>query len=237
MPDFALGLPCERLLGEGTSGSVWAVASSVDGNNYAVKRITLAEVPQTLEQALSECRLHSRLVCPSVAGYQYSWIENDEESKPRQLCILLERLDGELYDALLSQPPSHTERHAWSLQMLEAVAAVHKAGIVHRDISPWNVFVRDGAPRDEQVTPNSRAPRDACPQAGRRRFCCRSNHAAAARASPTDRGLCGGSLGWLATAVECSAAWNAMASLRWINRRWARSTRRPSWARRTAMAT
>ena len=90
MVQFACELTCDRLLGEGTSGSVWAVESSIDGSAYAVKRIELADVPQTLEQALAECRLHSKLACPSVAGYQFSWLERDDETKePRRLCMLL----------------------------------------------------------------------------------------------------------------------------------------------------
>ena len=56
----------------------------------------------------------------------------------------------ELRDALLPERAAHGRETA-IVQLLEAVAAVHDAGIIHRDISPWNVFVRNGAPRDKQV--------------------------------------------------------------------------------------
>ena len=144
MPDFSCTLVCEQQIGEGTSGNVFAVKNAVDGCRYALKRVELANVPRTLTQALAECRLHSRLEhVSSIANYQYAWVEKNEQTgAPERVCMLLERLDGELYDALVQErPPSLDEQIAWGQKLLEALAVVHNAGVVPRDISPWNCFL------------------------------------------------------------------------------------------------
>ena len=133
-------IKCNTFLGAGTSGSVKGVApeSAIDGREYAVKTIKLSDaVPPA--HLLAECSIHASLP-PSNAlvRYHFSWQDGSK------LHILLERVDGELWDAL-TEPEARlvdeSERLNWISDLLIAVDAVHASGVAHRDISPWNCFL------------------------------------------------------------------------------------------------
>jgi serine/threonine protein kinase len=56
--------------------------------------------------------------------------------------MLLQRCKGELWGELEGGRPLALEvKAAWSLQVCEALHAIHEQDVIHRDISPWNVFV------------------------------------------------------------------------------------------------
>ena len=53
------------------------------------------------------------------------------------------RLADELWTVLLEAPPSATEASAWTRSLLDALQVLHARDVVHRDLSPWNVFIKD----------------------------------------------------------------------------------------------
>lgn len=140
--DFSLTLECDTLLGAGTSGKVYQLASSIDGRQYAVKRVPVSTEDE-LEKAKLEAKLHGLFQRDSIVGYRYSWVERSGGGET-ELCILLDRVDHELWQALLESPPTTAECHAWSRNLLDALQAVHDQRVIHRDLSPWNVFVSRG---------------------------------------------------------------------------------------------
>ena len=134
-------IACEQFLGAGTSGSVKSVAASsaIDGQPYAVKTVNLPDGGAPPKHVLAECQIHASLpASQSIVRYHYSW------QTANQLHILLERVDGELWDAL-TEPEARLvdakERLGWIRDLLSAIVVLHSSGVAHRDISPWNCFL------------------------------------------------------------------------------------------------
>mmetsp|Transcript_9867 Transcript_9867/g.23791 ORF Transcript_9867/g.23791 Transcript_9867/m.23791 type:complete len:392 (+) Transcript_9867:25-1200(+) len=144
LPDKRLHCPVERgtFLGAGTSGSVWAIENSIDGRAYAVKRVPL-DTAEALSRARSEVKIHASLESSAIVRYCYSWEESGADGR-HVLNIVVERCDGELWDALCAAPGLTPEdRVRYSVQLLNALHHLQGMRIAHRDISPWNLWIRD----------------------------------------------------------------------------------------------
>lgn len=143
-------------LGQGASGVAFSVSNHIDGKTYVLKRIRLEGAKRDEAALYNEPRLHASIKHQNVVSYQYSWVEREDASGASALCILLERGDAELWSLLVRTddppsgafvassgapdphpPPGVGQRLKWACELASAVAAVHQAGVVHRDISPW----------------------------------------------------------------------------------------------------
>jgi len=140
--ELNLALACgETPLGEGTSGAVHALTRSIDGRNYCVK------ICKPSDTALAECRLQASLPPnDGIIRYDFAWVHD------KSLHILMERVKGELWDAIETPEPQpdQEERLGWARALLTGLACIHSHGVCHRDISPWNCFLTeatDATPR------------------------------------------------------------------------------------------
>ena len=113
----------------------YGVANPVDRKRYALKRVKI-----TNEGILNEARIHSNLNHPSVVKYCYSWLESSSDPC---CCLLLEKCQSEMWDAFENGTPALTPviRERWTLQLTSALAHIHAARVIHRDLNPWNVFL------------------------------------------------------------------------------------------------
>ncbi len=136
----------QGLLGEGGMGKVYLAFDTRLGRKVAIKQLPAefiadAERVRRFEQ---EARLASGLSHPNIITIHEIGHATTEAGETRY--IVTEYIDGEtlrhrMTSAPLKRlPPSETLKIG--LQIADALAAAHEAGIVHRDIKPENVMIR-----------------------------------------------------------------------------------------------
>jgi serine/threonine protein kinase len=137
----------QERIGRGAMGEVWAATDQKTGDQVAVKvaqRWAVGE-SELLARFEQEGKLLERIKSPFIC----SLVDRGrtDEGAPY---IVLERLSGETLEGLLDRegylPVGEVGKIAD--EILQALVVAHGAGIVHRDLSPSNVFLhhgRDGA--------------------------------------------------------------------------------------------
>jgi serine/threonine protein kinase len=129
----------QHLLGTGGMGNVWLAADEILDRHVAIKEFTLSEdvIDRTAATArvLDEAKAAARVSHPSVVSVHDLAVEDG------QLWIVMEALSGHtLAQAIREQGRMDLGRVAdIAVQMLQALEAVHREGIVHRDVKPGNV--------------------------------------------------------------------------------------------------
>lgn len=133
----------ERLIGTGGTAAVYS-ARHRNGKQVAVKvlRGERTDDPERVQRFVQEGYAANAVGHPAVVA-----IDDDGVDEAGHVFLVMELLDGEsLADRLERDGPFHPEAAlAIAAELLDALAAVHDAGIVHRDIKPGNLFLqRDG---------------------------------------------------------------------------------------------
>ncbi|RZS91503.1 serine/threonine protein kinase [Motilibacter rhizosphaerae] len=132
------------VLGRGGSGVVHAGDDVVLGRRVALKRLHLAPATaddDTRGRALQEARAAARVVSPSVVRV-FDVVEDQGV-----VWVVMELVDARGLDAVLRDGPlDPADAARVGLGVLDALDAVHRAGLVHRDVKPGNILVRpDGS--------------------------------------------------------------------------------------------
>ncbi|MBF4463379.1 MULTISPECIES: serine/threonine-protein kinase [unclassified Rathayibacter] len=129
-------------IGAGAFGEVWRVRDSRDGSELAAKllRRELVHDPGLVERFVRERSVLTRLRHPRVVAVRDLVVEGET------LALVMELVGGgSLRDLLVAEGPLAPE---WALAatgaVLEALAAAHAIGIVHRDVKPDNVLLAAG---------------------------------------------------------------------------------------------
>ncbi|MGE0067381.1 MAG: serine/threonine-protein kinase, partial [Solirubrobacterales bacterium] len=130
----------ERVLGRGGMAAVWLGHDDVLDRPVAVKLLSdaIASDPDFLARFRREATVAGGVSHPSLVDvYDYS----EGEERPY---LVMEFVPGEnLAELIAREEPIDRDRLAGEL--LGAVAHIHEAGILHRDIKPQNIVVdRDG---------------------------------------------------------------------------------------------
>jgi serine/threonine-protein kinase len=127
-----------QLLGTGGMGEVYDAVDTRLDRPVALKRLRadLADDVAMRRRVETEARLAARLTHPNVVTVFDSGLEAGHPF------IVMERLDGRtLRDELAEGPMDPEAVRSMALQVLEALAAAHGIGLIHRDVKPGNILV------------------------------------------------------------------------------------------------
>ncbi len=145
MPDLANTLiggryRLERHLGAGGMGEVWAATDTRLDRPVALKILRSGSTaePGVRLRFESEARSAARLHHPNVVAVFDAGVDADDGA---QLWLVMERLPGlTLVDRMARGQLSPTEARAVAIDVLNGLAAAHRAMLVHRDIKPSNLL-------------------------------------------------------------------------------------------------
>ncbi|MDH6447892.1 MULTISPECIES: protein kinase [unclassified Streptomyces] len=130
-------------LGRGGMGVVWRAVDEVLGREVAVKELrtyTDADGPELADLRLRmqrEARAAARVRHPGVVA-----VHDVAEVDGRPL-IVMEMVDGPSLDAVLRKRGPLDPREAAEIgaKVMDALAAAHAAGVLHRDVKPGNILL------------------------------------------------------------------------------------------------
>ncbi|GIM95521.1 hypothetical protein Ato02nite_073140 [Paractinoplanes toevensis] len=132
-------------LGEGGMGRVWQARDELLDRDVALKELVLprglpqAEIRDLRERAIREARAIARIDHPNVVRI------HDVIHDGGSPWIVMELVVGRsLFEAVRDDGAMAPERVAViGLDMLSALRAAHRAGVLHRDVKPANVLIGD----------------------------------------------------------------------------------------------
>jgi eukaryotic-like serine/threonine-protein kinase len=133
----------EHLLGRGGMASVWLAQDEVLARSVAVKILsdTIAADPEYLARFQREAQVAARLTHPNLVNI-FDFSATDERPY-----LVMEYIDGgNLAERLAAGMP--VKRGRIARELLAALAHIHGAGVLHRDVKPHNVLIgEDGRAR------------------------------------------------------------------------------------------
>ena len=136
-------LKISKTLGAGSTGVV--LLAEQDRKKYALKilrpRADWENNADSINRFLREEKLLARIDHPNVIKIHESGIAQ-EENLPY---ILMEYVEGKLLNYYIKEKKLKLEQKIFIIsQIASALVAVHKFGILHRDVKPGNVMVGEG---------------------------------------------------------------------------------------------
>ncbi|MBS2014795.1 MAG: protein kinase [Deltaproteobacteria bacterium] len=130
-----------RVIGHGGMGEVYEAVQSPLGRRVALKtiRAELAQKPSLLARFRREAESAAALGHPNIV--QVTDFYDVQGETP---FIVMEMLEGETLAELLAREKRlDPQRAAFiAVQLLSGLSAAHRAGIIHRDVKPANVFLQ-----------------------------------------------------------------------------------------------
>jgi eukaryotic-like serine/threonine-protein kinase len=128
----------QAAIGAGGMGQVYLAHDTRLNRNVALKSLTgpSVDTPEARDRLLREARAAARLTHPNIAA-----IHDILDTAPCP-CIVMEYVEGETLAAKIARGPLEcTQALAIGVQLADALAQAHAAGLVHRDLKPANVQI------------------------------------------------------------------------------------------------
>jgi len=132
----------QHILGKGGMGMVFQATRRVDGVEVAIKMVDPVRNKEPADivrrRFLGEAELATSLDHPNIIrAFHYG------QTPSGRLFLVMELLEGKALSTMLREPMDPRQVCVITAQLAHAVQAVHDAGVVHRDLKPDNVFVRE----------------------------------------------------------------------------------------------
>lgn len=132
----------QERLGSGAMGEVWLTLDRTSGDHVAAKllRRELTEDPEIVGRFIQERSILLGLRHDNVVRVRDLVVEGDD------LAIVMDLVTGSDVRTLLDRSGTCTPREAVEVvaAVLDALAAAHAAGCLHRDVKPDNVLLAEG---------------------------------------------------------------------------------------------
>lgn len=131
-------------LGQGGFGEVWLARDTVLGNHDVAIKFLITSDPEKDNAFLVEMRALAGLNLPGIVVFHHHFRHQ------KQLALVMEHCPGgSLSNWLRDKQPDDAgswvnQVAEWTLQLCDTLAAVHARGLVHHDIKPSNILLRDG---------------------------------------------------------------------------------------------
>ncbi|XP_053185733.1 serine/threonine-protein kinase Nek1-like [Scomber japonicus] len=132
-----------KKIGKGGFGTAILVKTKEDGHQYVIKEIfTSVMFTEDMQKAQKEVEVFSKMNHPNIVKYKESFEERG------RLCIVMDYCEGgDLSKKIKSQKGelfSEEQILDWFVQICLALKHIHDRNILHRDIKPQNIFLKDG---------------------------------------------------------------------------------------------
>jgi len=134
-----------ELLGRGGMGVVWRAHDTLIERDVAIKELLLPDYLEADEVERRSARMRREVRAAGRVGHVNVVTVFDVVVERDRPWIVMALLPGRPLAAVIADGPIAPARAARiGRQMLAGLAAVHRAGIEHRDVKPANVMVDDG---------------------------------------------------------------------------------------------
>jgi serine/threonine protein kinase len=125
-----------RKLGQGGMGEVWEGRDQLLGRRVAIKTLAVNPGADAIRRFQAEARIGASLSHPGIT------VVYDIGQYETALYLVMEYLEGEDLKQLLDHGRLSVDRVLEiSVELLKALQAAHRQGVVHRDIKPGNVMI------------------------------------------------------------------------------------------------
>lgn len=130
-----------QLLGTGGMAQVWSATNTFTEREFAIKFMlpAMARTQEAAQRFLMEAKASARINHPNIVE-----IMDVGQTDDGSLFLVMELLSGvSLETALRRQNPPMTiyEFVIIMLDVARALSAAHKAGVIHRDLKPTNIYI------------------------------------------------------------------------------------------------
>jgi tetratricopeptide (TPR) repeat protein len=131
-------------LGQGGFGEVWLAQDTILGDHYVAIKFLTTSSPKKDQAFLDEMRALAGLNLPGIVTFHHHF------KHQKQLALVMEHCgDGSLLKQLQDLQIGDAQKWItqvadWVLQLCDTLAVVHARGLVHHDIKPSNILLRNG---------------------------------------------------------------------------------------------
>ncbi|MCA9625955.1 MAG: serine/threonine protein kinase, partial [Myxococcales bacterium] len=137
--DTLAGFRVTQLLGRGGMGEVWAAVAPA-GNEVAIKVLlpTAAMKPEIVARFEREARVTAQI----DSDYVCKFLAHERDPEGAHL-LIFEKLNGETLSERLKRELflPFAEVGPIVADAFQGLVAAHRAGVIHRDLKPGNIFI------------------------------------------------------------------------------------------------